>query len=148
MVNEAWYVNRPFHLPLVGGEDFEFEFELREVVRVSLDGKVTDLQRGEPYDFTGWTQFYAEMRVDGVPNVSKVLSLVIDGPPENGELRLYGRGTQTWDLQSLGYHTGDVAIVGLNPAGQRKALAQGRWTLTSGAVSPRTPSVPDWTTLG
>ncbi len=147
MTNTAWYVNRPFHLPLVGGEDFEFEIELREVVRTSLDGKVTSIQRGEPYDFTGWAQFYAEMRVDGVNNVSKVLSLVIDGPPENGELRLFGRGTQTWDFQNLAYFTGDVTLVGLNPAGQRKALALGRWTLTPGAVAPTTPSVPDWTTL-
>lgn len=147
MTSVDWYVNKPFHLALVGGEDFEFALGVYEIVKTTLDGKVTDIQRGAAYDFTGWSAFYAAMAPEGVDGVTKVLSLVIDGAPTNGELRLFGRGTQTWEYQQLGYRAGDVTLMGLNPAGQRKTIALGVWDLTPGTVSPTTPSVPDWGSL-
>lgn len=143
------FVNKPFHLALVGGEDFEFSIGLFQQVKTSLDGKTTALSLGPPFDFTGWSQFYAVMAPDIAEPLTraKTLSLVIDGDPRNGELRLFGRGVQTWDLQAQGYRAGILTLAGLTPAGQRRALAHGVWDMTVGLVGPSTPYIPDWTAI-
>lgn len=147
MTTTAWYVNKPFFLPLLGGADFDFGVTLQEIQKTSLDGKVTEVRRGAPFDFTGWSAFYVALTPDGSSGVSKVASLTLDGPPENGTLRLRGKGTQTWDLQGLGYLSGRTTLLGKSPAGARSEIASGHWSIVPGATAPSVPYVSDWTIL-
>jgi hypothetical protein len=131
---------------IVGGADYDFRVGLTRVTSTVLDGKITELLREGPYSFAGWQAFAAVLAThDGT--LSQTCSVIIDGPPEDGVLRLRGVAAQTWRLQQAGARAGRVTIVGSSPTGHRASVVAGQWVLVPGSTPPGTPTISDVTLL-
>lgn len=146
MVSTAEYYEQIPHIEIDGGCDYDFQLTFTRVRKTTLDGKVTSLERLGPYDWTGWSNFKGELRT-GDGSVAKLVSLVIDGPADQGTLRLRGRDQQTWALQQAGYRSGSLTLVGRNPSGLYLKVTTMRWRLIPGSTAPTAVPVFDWTTL-
>lgn len=133
-------------LRIYGGMDFDYSLQVIEVASTQLDGKITDLHRIGPIDFTGWTAFAGQLRsFDGL--YAETCSIGIDGPPDEGTLYIRGIAAQTWRLQQAGVRGGTLTIKGGSPSGQRFLVAPCQFVLEPGSTDPLTPSVTDWTVL-
>lgn len=133
-------------LSLVGGSDYDFKVGVIRVTATDTDGLITELRRDGAYDFTGWQAFAAVLAShDGA--FSQTCSVIIDGPPADGTLRIRGVAAQTWRLQQAGVRSGRVTIVGSSPTGHRAAVMAGEWVLTPGSTPPGTPTITDVTFL-
>jgi hypothetical protein len=142
MVAVTEYYRRTPVFLIVGGSDFDFSIQLIEVVSTETDGRITELQRVGPRDFSGWSAFAAQFTsYDG--RVRETVSVIIDGQPDEGTLRMRGVGAQTWRMQQAGVRGGRVTIIGSQPGFQRCAVMNGEWRLSLGATAPTTPTVPD-----
>jgi len=136
-----FYRRTPVFL-ITGGSDFDFAIQVIEVVSTETDGKITNLQRVGPRDWSGWAAFAAQLTsYDG--RVRETVSVVVDGQPDEGTLRLRGIAAQTWRLQQAGVRGGRITIVGSAPSTQRFAVMSGEWRLSPGATAPTTPTVPN-----
>lgn len=142
MVAATEYYRRTPVFVLTGGSDFDFSIQVIEVVSTETDGKITELQRVGPRDFSGWAAFAAQITsYDGV--VRETVSVAVDGQPDEGTLRLRGIAAQTWRLQQAGVRGGRITILGSAPSTQRFAVMSGEWRMLPGATAPTTPAVPD-----
>lgn len=140
------FYRTPAYARLIGGEDYDFTVSLEVVANTQLDGKQTELTRLGSFDLTGWSGFTAEFRTrDGL--VSKLGSVVLDGPADGGSLRLRGTKYQTWDMQLAEQRGGEWSISGLSPQQATRTLVRGQWRLLTGATSPYAVPVADWSTL-
>lgn len=133
-------------LVMTGGADFDFRLTFDIVRSTTLDGRTTTVNKLGRYSFEGWSNFAAELRSDDGTQ-TRLLSVVLDGPPTDGTIRVRGRGVQTWALQQAGVLGGRVTILATNPAGQRPAIRRCRFRVEPGATAPSAPSVSDYTLL-
>ena len=133
-------------LEIVGGADFDFSLTLTSVLSTTLDGRIGDLIRQGPINFTGWHSFKGEF-TDPAETVRELVSVIVDGEPDEGTLRIRGGRNATRRMQVLGHRAGLLTILGTAPSGQLFTAAPCRWNLRVGSTRPDAPSVSDWTVL-
>jgi len=140
-----YYRQEPI-LTITGGADFDFELIVTRVASTTLDGRLGDVIREGPFDFTGWASFKAEF-TDFAETVRELCSVVVDGEPDEGTLRIRGSRNATRRMQVLGHRAGRMTILGTAPSGQQFTVCPARWNLRPGSTRPDAPVVSDWTVL-